>query len=44
LNSLEMEKLVNDLFLCEQPQYSPSGKKILAKLNQREIEQLLQHA
>ena len=44
LNSFEMEKLVNDLFLCEQPQYSPSGKKILAKLNQREIEQLLQHA
>ena len=40
----EMEKLMQDLFRCEQPQLSPIGKKVFAKLSSQDIEALIQHA
>jgi DNA mismatch repair protein MutL len=36
----EMQHLVDELFACENPNYSPSGKKILAIMNTTEIEKL----
>ncbi|MBN2484681.1 MAG: DNA mismatch repair endonuclease MutL [Bacteroidales bacterium] len=40
LSSIEMQHLVDELFACENPNYSPSGKKILAILNINEIDKL----
>jgi len=36
-----MERLVNQLFACENVNYTPDGKAILAILPQHDIEQLL---
>jgi DNA mismatch repair protein MutL len=36
----EMQHLVDELFACENPNYSPSGKKIMAILNTEEIDKL----
>jgi DNA mismatch repair protein MutL len=44
LNHQEIETLMQDLFRCEQPQLSPLGKKIFAKLSQHDIEKIIQHA
>ncbi len=44
LSEQEMEKLMQDLFLCEQPQLSPIGKKIFAKLSSHDIERLINNA
>lgn len=44
LSEHEMEKLMQDLFLCEQPQLSPVGKKVFAKLSSHDIESLINHA
>jgi DNA mismatch repair protein MutL len=41
LTGLEMEKLMQDLFRCEQPQLSPLGKQIFRKFNVQDIEHLL---
>lgn len=41
LGNEEMEGLVNDLFACENVNYTPSGKNILCILKQQEIEHLL---
>ncbi len=41
LGNEEMESLVNDLFACENVNYTPDGKNVLCILQQREIEQLL---
>lgn len=41
LNNEEMEQLINGLFCCSNVNYTPTGKKILAILNQRHIETLL---
>ena len=40
----EMEELFQQLLLCEQPQLSPNGKKIFAKLSVNNFMQLIQHA
>ncbi len=37
----EMENLVNDLFACENVNYTPDGKNVLCILQQQEIEHLL---
>lgn len=44
LSSSEMENLIQELFLCEQPQLTPSGKKIFARLSSKEIELLIHNA
>jgi len=44
LGQAEMEDLFRKLLLCEQPQWSPLGKKIFSKLTARDIEQLISHA
>lgn len=44
LSEYEMQELFQKLLLCEQPQLSPSGKKIFAKLNSNDILQLISHA
>lgn len=36
----EMQHLVDELFACENPNYSPTGKKILTILNTSEIDKL----
>ena len=36
-----MENLVNGVFACENANYTPDGKSILAILRQDEIEKLL---
>ena len=41
LDNEEMERLVNQLFVCENVNYTPDGKAILAILPQHDIEQLL---
>ncbi|HNB81119.1 MAG TPA: DNA mismatch repair endonuclease MutL [Chitinophagaceae bacterium] len=40
----EMERLMNDLFRCEQPQYSITGIKIFSKWSGTELAQLIQYA
>ncbi len=40
LNNDEMETLVNDLFACENVNYTPDGKTIVAILPQKDIEQM----
>ncbi len=44
LSESEMERLMQDLFVCEQPQLSPTGKKIFAKLSSHDIEVLINNA
>lgn len=41
LSNLEMEELVNDLFRCPNPKYTPDGKSILYILSQTDIERQL---
>ena len=41
LSNEEMDSLVNDLFTCENVNYSPDGKPILTIIHQAEIEQRL---
>lgn len=41
LSNEEMEKLVNDLFACQNLNYTPDGKNVLCILKQQEIEHLL---
>ena len=41
LNNDEMERIVNDLFACDNVNYTPDGKNVLCILKQREIEHLL---
>lgn len=41
LNNMEMDKLVNDLFACENVNYTPDGKKILSIFEQQDIDKLL---
>lgn len=40
LNNDEMETLVNDLFACENVNYTPDGKTIVAIIQQHDIEQM----
>ncbi len=40
LNNDEMETLVNDLFACENVNYTPDGKVVVAILSQKDIEQM----
>ncbi|MBK7762433.1 MAG: DNA mismatch repair endonuclease MutL [Bacteroidetes bacterium] len=44
LSQEEMENLIQELFLCEQPQLTPGGKKIFARLSSKEIELLIHNA
>ncbi len=44
LSEREMERLMQDLFVCEQPQLSPTGKKIFAKLSSHDIDMLINNA
>ncbi len=37
----EMHRLVDELFACENPNYSPTGKRIIAIMNFEELEKLL---
>lgn len=41
LSGVEMEELVNELFVCSNVNYTPDGKTILAILSQPDIEQML---
>lgn len=41
LSNVEMENIVNSLFLCKNPNVTPDGKTILCILKQTEIEHLL---
>ena len=41
LSNEEMENIVNALFACSNPNYTPDGKKILSIIKQGEMEQLL---
>ena len=41
LSNDEMENLVNELFACENVNYTPDGHSILAILQQANIEKLL---
>ena len=41
LSNEEMEVLVNDLFACENVNYTPDGRTILSILPQHDIEQLI---
>ena len=41
LSNEEMDAIVNDLFACQNVNYTPDGKAILCILPQHEIEQLL---
>ena len=41
LNVTEMQNLTDQLFACENPNYSPSGRKILSIINLDEIERKL---
>ncbi len=40
----EMHKIVVDLFQCQQPQISPQGKFVFAKVGLKDIERMLSHA
>ena len=42
LSNEEMDVLVNDLFACENVNYTPDGKNILSILPQRDIEHLIE--
>jgi DNA mismatch repair protein MutL len=44
LSVTEMERLMQDLFISEQPQLSPTGKKVFAKLSSHDIEVLINNA
>jgi DNA mismatch repair protein MutL len=44
LSEREMERLMQDLFVCEQPQLSPTGKKIFVKLSSHDIDVLINNA
>ena len=37
----EMEGIINDLFACQNVNYTPDGKPILTILKQQEIDRLL---
>jgi DNA mismatch repair protein MutL len=39
LNSKEQESLVNKLFSCKEPNYSPSGKKTFITISIEDLEQ-----
>jgi len=39
LNSKEQESLVNNLFSCKEPNYSPSGKKTFITISMEDLEQ-----
>lgn len=41
LSNSEMEALVNDLFACDNVNYTPDGKNVLCILKQQEIEHLM---
>lgn len=41
LSNQEMERLVNDLFACQNVNYAPDGKKTLSILEQQEIDKLM---
>lgn len=41
LSNMDMENIVNSLFMCENPNVTPDGKNILCILKQTEIEHLL---
>ena len=41
LGNDEMESIINQLFQCSNPNYTPDGKPILCILRQQEIEHLL---
>lgn len=41
LSNVEMENIVNSLFMCSNPNITPDGKNILCILKQTEIEHLL---
>ncbi len=41
LGQYEMQNLVDELFACENPNYSPTGKKILSIINIGELEKFL---
>jgi DNA mismatch repair protein MutL len=41
LNNAEIEDLVNGLFACSNPNYTPDGKKVISILAQQEIERIL---
>ena len=41
LSNTEMEALVNDLFACDNVNYTPDGKNVLCILKQQEIEHLM---
>lgn len=40
LSNTEMESMVNDLFLCQNVNYTPDGKPVITILKQRDIEAL----
>ncbi|MBL7755377.1 MAG: DNA mismatch repair endonuclease MutL [Chitinophagaceae bacterium] len=40
----EMQELFAALFRCEQPMFTPGGKKIFAKFGAQDLEKLLQHS
>lgn len=40
----EMQELFSALFRCEQPMFTPGGKKIFAKFGAQDLEKLLQHS
>jgi DNA mismatch repair protein MutL len=42
LGQTEMQSLVDELFACENPNYSPSGKKTLTIINITDLEKFLQ--
>ena len=42
LTNDEMDVLVNDLFACENVNYTPDGKNILSILPQRDIEHIIE--
>lgn len=41
LSNAEMEDIVNRLFACENPNYTPNGKSIFTILGQKELENML---
>ncbi len=41
LHPQEMHRLVDELFACENPNYSPTGKKIIAIMNFEQLEKLM---
>ena len=44
LAEIEMQELFQKLLLCEQPQLSPAGKKVFAKMNSQNFAQLIHNA